>query len=118
MFNWRLFCLILVFIIFVVGCAVEPQKTVPDEYKLGQKIFHRVCAGCHGSDAIGGNKAPTFLQAKFHSSNFPNGKIARAILNGSNSGSMPSQKRKVTDQDIREIIKYIRYSQTQADINP
>jgi mono/diheme cytochrome c family protein len=104
--------------IFVGGCAIEPQKTVPDKYKLGQKVFHRVCASCHGRDAMGGKKAPTFLQAKFNSSNFSNGKIARAIINGSNSGSMPSQKRKVTDQDIREIIKYIRYSQKQASINP
>ena len=117
MLKLRLFYLILVFKVLVLGCAIEPQKIVPDEYKLGQKIFHRVCADCHGRDAMGGNKAPTFLQAKFLSSNFPNGKIARAILNGSNSGSMPAQKRKVTDQDIREIIKYIRYSQTQAGIN-
>jgi mono/diheme cytochrome c family protein len=118
MFKGRLIFLILIINIFITGCAIEPQKTVPEKYKLGQKIFHIVCAGCHGRDALGGNKAPTSLQAKFHPSNFANGKFARVILNGSNSGSMPSQKRKVTDQDIREIIQYIRYSQKQAGINP
>ena len=93
------------------ACTVEPRKTVPEEFQAGQTHFHRVCANCHGSDAMGGNKAPKLLQEKYNSENFSNGKIARTILNGSSSGSMPSQKGKVSDKEIKEIIKYLRYSQ-------
>ena len=101
---------------FLIGCAIEPQKTVSEKYRIGQINYHRVCAQCHGADAMGGGRAPTFLQEKFNPKNFPNRRIVRAILNGSDSGSMPSQKNKVTDDEIREILKYIRYSQREAGI--
>ncbi|NIQ00626.1 MAG: cytochrome c, partial [Nitrospinaceae bacterium] len=29
---------------------------------------------------------------------------------------MPAQRKKVTDEEIQEIIKYLRYSQEQADL--
>tara|TARA_Y100001960_G_scaffold306554_1_gene361855 strand:+ start:467 stop:598 length:132 start_codon:yes stop_codon:yes gene_type:complete len=37
--------------------------------------------------------APTFLQEKFDLKVFPNGRMVRVILNGSDSGAMPSQKK-------------------------
>ena len=65
---------------------------------------------------MGGKGAPTFLQEKFVPKNYPNGRMVRAILNGSDSGAMPSQKGKVNDEEIREIIKYIRHSQREAGV--
>ena len=106
----------IIIMVSIIGCTIKPQKSVPEEYVAGQKYFHQVCANCHGMDAAGGNKAPTFLQEKFHPTNFTNGKIAKTILNGSSSGAMPSQKNKVNDEQIREIIKYIRYSQREAGV--
>ena len=100
----------------IISCSIKPQKVVPDEYLSGQKHFHRVCATCHGEDATGGKKAPTFLKESFNPINFSNVRIANTILNGSNSGSMPSQKNKINDEQIREIIKYIRFSQREAGI--
>ena len=64
----------------------------------------------------GGKGAPTFLQEKFIPKNFPNGRMVRTILNGSESGAMSSQKRKVNDEEIGEIIKYIRRSQREAGV--
>ena len=106
----------LMFNLLLTGCSIEPENVVPKEYQLGQTSYHRVCAQCHGADAMGGGRAPTFLQEKFNPKNFSNGRIVRAILNGSDSGSMPSQKNKVTDDEIKEIIKYIRHSQREAGI--
>jgi hypothetical protein len=37
-------------------------------------------------------------------------------MNGSSSGAMPAQKNKVTQEDIKQIIKYLRYAQ--KDITP
>ena len=83
---------------------------MPAEYQVGQTTFHKVCAQCHGADAMGGKGAPTFLQEKFVPINYPNGRMVRAILNGSDSGAMPSQKGKVNDEEIREIIKSVSYT--------
>ena len=100
----------------LTGCSIEPKNSVPKEYQLGQTSYHRVCAQCHGADAMGGKRAPTFLQVKFDPNNFSNSRIARTIINGSNSGAMPSQKGRVNDEEIGEIIKYIRHIQKQAGI--
>ena len=106
----------LFLLVLANACAVEPTKKVPDKFVIGQAKFHEVCANCHGPDAMGGSKAPKLMQVKFVSSNFSDQSIARTILNGSNSGAMPSQKRKVSDREINEIIKYLRYSQKEAGL--
>ena len=108
--------LIIPLTFLATGCAVEPQKIVPEPYVIGQTTYHNVCANCHGADAMGGKGAPTFLQEKFVPINYPNGRMVRAILNGSDSGAMPSQKGKVNDEEIKEIIKYIRHSQREAGV--
>jgi mono/diheme cytochrome c family protein len=117
-FYFKLFTLFLIvlFPFLFTGCAIEPKKTVPEKYKLGQISFHKVCAQCHGADAMGGKRAPNFLQKKFIPKNFSNARIARTIINGSDSGAMPSQKKRVTPKEIGEIIQYIRYSQKEAGI--
>ena len=114
--NIFILVLIALFALLFTGCAIEPKKTVPEKYQLGQTSFHKVCAQCHGADAMGGKRAPTFLQEKFVPKNFSNSRIARTIINGSDSGAMPSQKKRVTDKEIGEIIQYIRYSQKEAGI--
>jgi len=115
-FKLFTFFLIVLFPFLFTGCAIEPKKTVPEKYKLGQISFHKVCAQCHGADAMGGKRAPNFLQKKFIPKKFSNARIARTIINGSDSGAMPSQKKRVTDKEIGEIIQYIRYSQKEAGI--
>jgi mono/diheme cytochrome c family protein len=101
----------------ITACAVKPKNKVPDEYIAGQAKFHEVCANCHGPDAMGGKKAPKLIQGKFVASNYSNQRIARTIINGSSSAAMPSQKRKVSEEEIYEIIKYLRYSQKDAGLN-
>ena len=98
--------------LIAISCVkIEPKNVVPIEFKEGQKQFHRVCAVCHGADVSGGSKAPNLIQEKYFQVSYPNRKIKKTILNGSTSGAMPSQKSKVTDEEIKEIIKYIRYVQ-------
>ena len=100
----------------ITACAVKPRNKVPDEYIAGQSKFHEVCANCHGPDAMGGNKAPKLIQGKFIASNYSDQRIAKTIINGSSSAAMPSQKRKVSEEEIYEIIKYLRYSQKNAGL--
>ena len=108
--------LILPIAVLASGCAIEPQKVVPEPYILGQASFHKVCANCHGADAMGTNKAPSLIHSRYSEANFSNKKVAKTIMNGSSSGAMPAQKNKVNQEDIKQIIKYLRYSQ--KDITP
>lgn len=114
--NLILITFLFVLSFLITSCSVEPRKKVPEEYKAGQKYFHRACAGCHGPDAMGGNRAPKFIQEIYSSSAYSDEKFSKIILNGSSSGAMPSLKGKVSDKEIKEIIKYIRYSQKSSGL--
>lgn len=35
------------------ACSAKPTKQVPAEFQKGQAQFHKVCANCHGPDALG-----------------------------------------------------------------
>ncbi|MFQ5481314.1 MAG: c-type cytochrome [Nitrospinaceae bacterium] len=101
------------------ACAPGPTQEVPDEFKKGQKQFHRVCSNCHGADAMGGHtKAPRLIDEEFLPPDFTDDDIRDTILNGSSSGKMPPQKTGVSEEEIGDIIKYLRYSQKAAGVEP
>ena len=54
----------LLFSIIFTGCAIEPKKTVPAEYQVGQATFHKVCAQCYGADSMGGGRSPNISARK------------------------------------------------------
>ena len=114
--NLILIAYLFVLSFLITSCSVQPQKTVPEEFKAGQIHYHKLCGNCHGPDAMGGNRAPKLIQKIYSSDAYSNEKITNIILNGSSSGAMPAQKGKVSDEEIKEIIKYIRYSQKTADL--
>ncbi len=112
----KYFCFqIIVLSLLLVSCSAtaKPDKVIPDELKEGQKQFQRVCASCHGPEGIGRGKTPKLIQKKFFMESFSNEEITTTILKGSKSRKMPPQKRRVKEGEIKEIIKYIRYLQTQ-----
>ncbi len=103
-------------LIFASSCAPQPNKKVPGEFEAGQKYFHQVCSNCHGSDALGKKtKAPGFIDKEFLPEAYSDDEIRQQIVDGSDK--MPSQRNKVTDAEIVEIIKYLRYSQKVADLS-
>ncbi len=102
-------------LLFLTSCSPQPTVEVPAEFKKGQEYFHRVCSNCHGSDAMGGHtKAPRLIDTDYIISEFSDEDIRETILNGTDK--MPSQKTNVTQEEITEIIKYLRYSQKVADL--
>lgn len=106
---------LFIFIISLPSCTPQPTMEVPQEFKAGQKIFHKVCSNCHGSDAMGKHtKAPRLIDADYLPNQFSNDEIQHTILNGTDK--MPSQKNKITKLEIVKIIKYLRYSQQAADL--
>ena len=107
--------LILPLTIFLTSCTPQPTKDVPAEFQRGQKLFHKICSNCHGADAMGKqSKAPRLIDEDFLPGNFPDQEIRETIINGTDK--MPSQRRKIKDAEIKEVIKYLRYSQKAADL--
>ena len=99
------------------SCAPKPNLEVPEKYKKGQNAFHKICSNCHGSDAMGKHtKAPRLIDEEYLSPNFTDDDIRETILNGTDK--MPPQRKNVSDKDIVEIIKYLRYSQKAAGLEP
>ena len=101
--------------ISLTSCAPKPTKIVPPEFQAGQNQYHRVCANCHGADALGKNtKAPGLIDPEYLPENFSDDEIYKQVIEGSDK--MPSQRNKISDSEITEIIKYLRYSQKEADL--
>ena len=103
-------------IVFMSSCTPpQPTKIVPAEFKAGQNYYHRVCANCHGADALGKQtRAPGLIDPEYLSENFSDEEMYKQITEGSDK--MPPQRNKLSDPKVAEIIKYIRYSQKAADL--
>mgnify|MGYP001393960949 CR=1 FL=1 len=114
----RFFLIKFLFTISMLGiysCAPKPKLEVPEPYKAGQNAFHKVCSNCHGSDAMGKHtQAPRLIDQEYLAPNFTDEDIRETIINGTDK--MPRQRRNVTDKEITEIIKYLRYSQKAAGL--
>jgi mono/diheme cytochrome c family protein len=111
-YRWNI---ILLLLSFTAACSPQPTKEVPQEFKKGQEYFHRVCSNCHGSDAMGATtKAPRLIDTDYIEKEFSNDEFRETILNGTDK--MPPQKNNVKENEITEIIKYLRHSQQAANL--
>ena len=108
--------LITTALIFISSCAPpKPTKIVPAEFKTGQNYYHKICANCHGADALGKQtRAPGLIDPEYLPENFSDEEMYKQIIEGSDK--MPPQRNKLSDPEVAEIIKYIRYSQKAADL--
>ena len=108
--------LITTALIFISSCAPpQPTKIVPAEFKSGQNYYHKICANCHGADALGKQtRAPGLIDPEYLSENFSDEEMYKQIIEGSDK--MPPQRNKLSDPEVAEIIKYLRYSQKAAGI--
>lgn len=106
---------ILLSILFIASCAPQPTKEVPAEFKSGQKHFHKICSNCHGADAMGKQtKAPKLIDADYIQEAFSDEEIFQTVVDGTDK--MPSQRNKVSDVELKEIIGYLRHSQKAANL--
>jgi mono/diheme cytochrome c family protein len=100
-----------------ISCTPKATLEVPEAYKKGQNVFHKICSNCHGSDGMGKHtKAPKLIDEEYLAANFTDDDIRETILNGTDK--MPPQKKNVSVEEITEIIKYLRYSQKAAGLEP
>jgi cytochrome c55X len=75
----------------------------------GATVFAANCSGCHGSDAAGGAVGPTLVSAELaaQSDDF----FRQTILNGRPGTAMPAWQGRLSDQEIEDVIAFLRSKQ-------
>lgn len=98
--------------------AVSPTASAPaapvDETAEGRKLFKQNCAICHKEDGTGGKvtiegrslNADDLTSAKIKA--FSDDKIIGYVYNGVEDEGMPSFKDKLSEAQIREVVRYVR----------
>ena len=95
--------------------AASPQATAKiDELASGRKIYEANCAGCHKEDGSGGPmdiegkkiNPDNLTEEKFKK--MTDEKILGYIVNGVEDEGMPAFKGKLTEGEMRDVVKYVR----------
>ena len=120
--------LILTAAVFPAGCGADkpdlPSPTAgtpaPAEYAKGEAAYNRYCVACHGQAGSGTERGPTFIHRIYEPNHHGDPAFLLAPRNGVrahhwNFGDMPKVEG-VTDDDLKEIVSYIRWLQRQAGI--
>ena len=83
-----------------------PQQEVPD-LTVGEMLWMRNCARCHGTDGQGGNQvALSFTSGEWQASR-DDAAIARVIAGGK-APNMPAFANLLTPEQIAELVKQVR----------
>ena len=101
--------------------TASPVVGVPAEYTKGETVFNAKCAPCHGPGAQGTNHGPSFLSKIYEPNHHGDSSFHRAVQQGVQAhhwkfGNMPKIEG-VSEQDVNEIIAYVRWLQRQAGIH-
>lgn len=92
------------------GSIKTPEMT--PELNLGKMMYDRFCASCHGANAVGTDKGPTFLHRVYHPGHHGDQAFLLAPKQGARAhhwkfGDMKPVK-DVNDAQLQSILKYIR----------
>jgi len=97
-----------------------PAATV-DELASGKKVYETNCMICHKSDGTGGkvsieggNLDVEDLTAK-KVRGFSDEKLISYIMNGTEDEGMPAFKEKLSEGELRDVVRYIRSELQRAD---
>ncbi len=96
--------------------SASPTAAVPtpDELAAAKKIFSEKCVGCHKENGTGGEKdvdgvkikVPDLTSEKMK--NEPDNDFIDIINNGDKEEGMPAFKGKISEQEIKDLVKLIR----------
>lgn len=95
---------------FVFVCAFMALAIVSARADDGGSLFKAKCAGCHGPDGKGATSMGKMLKLRDMSSEDvqkqADAALTDIITNG--KGKMPAYKGKLTDDQIKQIVGFIR----------
>ena len=110
---------IAIALLFLAGgvCLHAQDDSLEDDFKKtpgpGQLTFASTCAGCHGLDGRGGDKAPN-IAGNPKVQHFTNTQLADIISNGVPGTGMPPFH-SLSPTQVREIVGYLRVLQGKSD---
>jgi len=100
---------------------VSIKKPAPapsiDDVASGQKVFEANCAICHRADGTGGKvtvegkslKAEDLTTGKIKA--YSDERIIGYVMNGIEDEGMPAFKSKLSEGEMRDVVKYVRMLQ-------
>jgi len=112
------FTLLLGLALFAAPASLAQQDdSVEDDFKAGpvpgQQTFTSTCAGCHGLDGQGSEKAPNIVgSAKVQ--HLSDAQISGIISNGVSGTGMPGF-RSLSPAQVRDLVGYLRVLQGKSD---
>ena len=102
--------------------SVSPStgKPVPPEFTMGETLFNTHCSVCHGPSAVGTQQGPSLLWRVYAPSHHSDASFYLAVKQGVRAhhwlfGNMPAMPH-VGEDEITQIIPYIRWLQQQAGV--
>ena len=93
----------------------NPRTTLADVRSGGELLRQRGCAACHGGDASGGPGGPPLNRGVFKSG-ATDWALFRTIRHGVSGTAMAAHD--LPEQDIWQIISYLRFMQHPEAVNP
>ena len=105
----------------VGGCGeTNTPGSIPAEFQQGEAKFTAKCARCHGERGAGTSQGPPLVHKIYEPGHHPDVAFQVAAANGVRAhhwqfGNMPKIEG-VTQADVADIIKYVRWLQRQAGI--
>ena len=112
----------------VDGCSRSDQPTtspmavaeVPAAHAGGRQLFETHCGRCHGAGGAGTERGPSFLSKIYEPNHHGDASFLMAVRRGVTAhhwrfGDMPPIS-DVSDDDVMQIVGYIRWVQRQAGI--
>jgi len=127
MYFIKLFFIILA-IYIPVSCVQEADvqdQQVSDNGKAsslidGQKLYAKLCAGCHGRGGKGTKQGPPLIHKIYEPSHHNDASFYRAVKKGVQAhhwqfGNMPPIEN-ISDSDMSTIIFYVRHQQRKVGI--
>lgn len=94
--------------------VAQTPPAAPDELASARKIYSEQCVKCHKEDGAGGIsiingkkiKAPNFTSERMK--NDDENDWIETIENGAKEDGMPAYKGKISDDDIKKLVRLIR----------
>lgn len=100
----------------IAANPIDPKSvktpTLSSELNLGKMFYDVKCASCHGENAAGTDKGPTFIHRVYHPGHHGDGAFYIAPKRGIKAhhwpfGDMPPVEG-ITDNQIEKIVQYVR----------
>jgi cytochrome c6 len=95
-------------LLFVAGCSLLAQESSKSD--SGATTFKSKCVVCHGADGTGNTPLGKQLQAaNFHSKDvqkLSNAELHKIVHDG--QANMPAFADQLSDEEITQVVKYVR----------